>query len=478
MSTDPSLSSGGPSIESIQRQKWIQMEPRVKWLGFDMDHTLVQYKIPEMYRLVHQFLVSTMVSGHGYPRDVFDVPFDPGLVTKGLILDFSTGDFIQLDSEGYVAAARHGCKHILHPAEIKERYGRKPWQFYSDLKQSKRIPTFKEFLTHFDTPAQHMCSLLVDYYDSKNWKSYDFWPSVLDGFIENFTPSYFREKKGTFFPLLQKHPKKYIETRSDVRKLLVDLRKKGVRIFLVTNSHVDFANHLMEVSFGKQWRELFDLVIYYAQKGRGFFSETNDFIEIDKKNVHESTKSVTPHLGKGCGYIGGNSKEVTRLMRKRDKEEKGEGSERTQICYVGDHLHGDIVTCREHTDWKTIYVLEEISDDLSRESMPSKGFFPMFTVFPSDRPMSPDSMVEPEQRLSCLYDSKNVFSNSSLLPQSSRTFITTPPLTPPKPQNHKQSPASLPEKEDRRTYHGALALKNSDSIVASVRGLISESTTH
>ena len=40
---------------------------------------------------------------------------------------------------------------------------------------------------------------------------------------------------------------------------------------VVTNSDVDFANFVMHVSFGADWRKLFDFVVFFARKGRGFF---------------------------------------------------------------------------------------------------------------------------------------------------------------------------------------------------------------
>ena len=40
---------------------------------------------------------------------------------------------------------------------------------------------------------------------------------------------------------------------------------------VVTNSDVDFANFVMHVSFGADWRKLFDFVGFFARKGRGFF---------------------------------------------------------------------------------------------------------------------------------------------------------------------------------------------------------------
>jgi len=143
-----------------------------------MDHTLVQYHIPNLYKLIHKMMVDNLVQ-QGFPRSVFDVAFDPSLVGKGLILDLDTGDLIEVDSDGIVTSARHGTSHILSPKEIDQRYGRhRQWGYFELLEKQQRHPNFAAFLTHFDVPVQHVCSLLVDYYDKMTWHRYDFWPKV------------------------------------------------------------------------------------------------------------------------------------------------------------------------------------------------------------------------------------------------------------------------------------------------------------
>jgi len=288
----------------------------------------------------------------------------------------------------------------------------------------------------------------------------------MKGFIDNFTASLFRDNKGAFFPELQKNPKLYIIPRPRVLSWLQTLKntqknrapdngastkgtaipgegkekgeglgRGGIRttkLFLVTNSHADFANFLMEKTFGKEWRSLFEIVVYYAKKGRGFFSTNADFIKVDAKDPHKSSLRVKPKLGHTaeCSYVEGNADTLTRLFQEHSQQtrnppkptpapsstqpapsssssppssssspssssKKKKKKMKKRICYVGDHLHGDIVACRKHCDWATVYIVEEVSPNTALpESSVPKGFTPMLAPYTDNGSSSSSSSDE------------------------------------------------------------------------------------
>ena len=71
------------------------------------------------------------------------------------------------------------------------------------------------------------------------------------------------------------------------------LIEKGKRLFLATNSHLEYADLIMSQTLGDDWRTLFDLSVVNAQKP-GFFKKNNSpFYEIDQNATTLKGKSIT-----------------------------------------------------------------------------------------------------------------------------------------------------------------------------------------
>ena len=47
----------------------------------------------------------------------------------------------------------------------------------------------------------------------------------------------------------------------ELREALEKLRKKGKRLFLATNEHIEYAEAILNISLGGNWQELFDIQI-------------------------------------------------------------------------------------------------------------------------------------------------------------------------------------------------------------------------
>jgi hypothetical protein len=72
---------------------------------------------------------------------------------------------------------------------------------------------------------------------------------------------------GRFLPEICKNPGKYLQ-RLDPGfiQILKDLRAQGKFLFLLTNSHWWMAEMIMGYIFGKEWAELWDLIIVQGKK--------------------------------------------------------------------------------------------------------------------------------------------------------------------------------------------------------------------
>lgn len=260
------------------------------WLGFDMDHALVRYDVPELSRLIFNCIVK-YIADRSEAGGFAELPYiradelrlaeyDHAFAPKGAFLDLSTGDLLKLDDMGVVCAARHGKERDgwLSADELAARYGRGAWHMYGTVVRAERSELYFCFTTFFELAAAHLVALLVYLADvaaggaprgvaAGGDRRYHFMPAVLEAFNHIFLPEALALRRGGYFSTIVRHTARYVRRREEVGAWLAALRRAGVRTFLLTNSHVDYSELLMRHAFGHEWRSLFDLVVFHGGKG-------------------------------------------------------------------------------------------------------------------------------------------------------------------------------------------------------------------
>ena len=88
--------------------------------------------------------------------------------------------------------------------------------------------------------------------------SEEIWNDLCVCIIQNYvhyddTKVYDIKEFGHYFPVISENPQFYIEKREDFREMLLKLRAKGKKIFLATNSHMDYADMILTHSIGSDW---------------------------------------------------------------------------------------------------------------------------------------------------------------------------------------------------------------------------------
>ena len=81
----------------------------VKAIGYDLDYTLVHYKVRAWEGRAYEHLQRRLVE-RGWP--VEHLAFDPGLVMRGLVIDTERGNLLKVNRFGYVKAALHGTERM------------------------------------------------------------------------------------------------------------------------------------------------------------------------------------------------------------------------------------------------------------------------------------------------------------------------------------------------------------------------------
>ncbi|KAM3676578.1 dermatan-sulfate epimerase isoform 3-T3 [Ammospiza maritima maritima] len=327
-------------------------------VGFDLDHTLCRYHLPQSARLIYDSFAQYLVTEKGYDEDLLTLaPDSLDFCCKGLVLDIEEGNFLKLAEDGTVLRASHGTKSMTSE-EVLEIYGRKEWKHFNTVSgMVSRTAKYYLYDNYFDLPGALLCARVVDSLDQHDsQKKYDFWKDMVAAIQHNYKISAFKEDCGMYFPEVKNHPDKYLQRCPEsVKKWLKQLKNAGKILLLITSSHSDYCRLLCEHVLGNDFEEYFDILITNALKP-GFFSHTPNqrpFRTLENDEEQEALLS----LDKPGWYSQGNAIQLYDLLKKMT------GKLDPKVVYFGDSMHSDIFPARHYSNWETVFILEELLGD-------------------------------------------------------------------------------------------------------------------
>jgi HAD superfamily 5'-nucleotidase-like hydrolase len=313
-------------------------------VGYDMDYTLVHYRVDEWERRAYEHL-QRKFTDLGWP--VGDLAFDPTLIVRGLVIDTELGNVVKANRFGYVKRAYHGTRRLDFEEQRRE-YART----VVDLADDRWV-----FLnTLFALSEGCMYAQLVDRLDRREL------PEVL-GYADLYerTRRHIDEAhmEGVLKAEIVADPDRFVELDPEAPLALLDQARAGKKLLLITNSEWPYTRALMGYAFdrflprGMTWRDLFEVVIVQARKPEFFAGRSPVFEIVSDEGL------LRPALGLTAGgaYVGGNAALVEHHL--------GVGGD--QILYVGDHLYADVHVSKNVLRWRTALVLREIEEDLAAE---------------------------------------------------------------------------------------------------------------
>ena len=65
----------------MEQIEWSNMS----WVGFDMDHTLLRYKLHELTNLINSAMTRFLVEHCGFAESALYQPYDPSFYSKGVL---------------------------------------------------------------------------------------------------------------------------------------------------------------------------------------------------------------------------------------------------------------------------------------------------------------------------------------------------------------------------------------------------------
>eukprot|EP01080_Neovahlkampfia_damariscottae_P003084 gene3084-5254_t len=316
----------------------------ISHVGFDMDYTLAVYNSPVMESMVYAKAINLLITKKGYPETLRGLKYDPSFAIRGLFVDKKEGNFLKIDSFGYVLKCIHGRKVIDDIEKLYEE------RFISISEIGKR---YYPIDTMFALPEICLYSDIIEYFSDLPYNSMTYW-----GIFEDVNEVINELHRGGGIKLeIMTSPEKYIKKDIKIATLLERLRIQEKKTFLMTNSEFYFTNAVMTYLLGSLWKDFFDIVIVNAHKP-SFFCEGTTLREVDETTGNLKLSNISggsTGFQRGKIYNGGNLD----LFKKFTKTS---GSE---VLYVGDSITHDVMSSKENRCfWRTCLLLRELGNEI------------------------------------------------------------------------------------------------------------------
>ena len=350
-----------------------------QWIGFDLDHTLIRYNLLPLMRMIDSgyrtFLSREIPCLKEDSMFFFDgisfeqVPVDPGYYRRGTVLDYITGDLLFLGINGLIFTAFHGRKRLVD-GEIKQKYPGGIWGGLSLLNEDVQTKDFFIFSEFFTLGVLFGSLLLVEVVDASINDDLNNYSCICLRNIEFFRHSFhwenFSRSSGSFFPRIRENVSKYVSLENGFVSLIETLRRRGFKVFLCSNSHIDYIHFLMShLTYDScktsldptecSWTSSFDRIYAFAQKPHFFSQSTNPTFLCDLKSLGTDGQPDLPGVLRVSSseidyngrfvFIGGNADHLPYVSH-------------IPPIYVGDHLVSDFAAS-ESIGWTGIAVIED-----------------------------------------------------------------------------------------------------------------------
>lgn len=319
---------------------------KIKYIGLDMDHTLVRYNTKNFEALVYKLVVEKLIKDKNYPPEIRRFQFNFDHAIRGLIVDSKNGNILKLSRYSAIRQSYHGTKEISF-SEQKKIYR----STYVDLKD----PNYIAIDTSFSIAFCVLYGQLIDFKDEHphelppyNGIASDVLITVDDVHADGSLKNYIAGNMG-----------EYVIREKAVVDGLKRYIRHGKKFFLLTNSEYHYADLLLNYSInpfldkGETWRELFEFVITLAYKPR-FFYDNLSFLAVNPSDG--SMSNIHGNIVPGV-YQGGNARKFTQDLAINGDE----------ILYVGDHIYGDILRLKKDCNWRTALVIEELGEEIDSQ---------------------------------------------------------------------------------------------------------------
>ena len=312
---------------------------KIRYIGVDMDHTLVRYNSENFERLSHTTMIDKLVK-RGYPETLRKLTFDYNYAIRGLVIDRKMGNLLKLNRYTAIRASYHGLK----PLDFKS-HQKLYKSTYIDLSNSDYLAVD----TSFSISLANLIAQIVELKDSDVGNKYPEYSQIADDVLDALDEAH---RDGSLKEVVKQNLEHFIIKDPDLVAGLEKFRRHGKKIFVLTNSDYHYTKLLLDYAIQpflkehKSWQDLFEFVITFASKPK-FFYESQKYLRVNAEDgsMTNMEGKLTPGI-----YQGGNAKKFTADL----------GLDGDDILYIGDHIYGDILRLKKDCNWRTAMVIEEL----------------------------------------------------------------------------------------------------------------------
>jgi len=315
----------------------------IRAIGYDMDYTLIHYRMESWEERAYTY-IKEMLRRSSWPVD--DLVFDPALVMRGLVLDTELGNVVKANRFGYIKRAFHGTA----PLEFEEQ--RKSYQrVLVDLNE----PRWYFLNTLFSISEACLFMQLVELFDDGELPGCTGYEDLFRRIRRSADEAHM---EGRLKAEIIAHPDRFVEPDSELPLALLDQKKAGKKILLITNSEWSYAAPMLAYAFdrwlpkSRTWRDLFDIIIVGARKPDFFSFSMPAFEVVDGQGLLREHRGA---LMPGHVYMGANAPMVEKSLKLTGEE----------ILYVGDHIFVDVNVSKNILRWRTALVIRELEEEIA-----------------------------------------------------------------------------------------------------------------
>lgn len=320
---------------------------KIKYIGLDMDHTLIRYHTHISEGLVYRLVIDRLIEYKNYPSEIKTLVFNFNDAIRGLVVDSKNGNLLKLSRYAAIRQSFHGTKPIdFAQQQIHYR------SIYVDLND----PNYIAIDTSFSIAFAVLYAQLVDCKDNDP-AAYPSYAEITQDVLKCVDMVH---ADGSLKTIISQNIEQYVIKDKQVVDGLRWYIQHGKKIFLLTNSDYQYTKILLDHAInpfmpkGQDWSDLFEFVVTLANKPR-FFYDNLKFLRVNPLDATMTNLNgpIVPGI-----YQGGCASKFTQDLKIAGDE----------ILYIGDHIYGDIVRLKKDCNWRTALVVEELGEEIASQA--------------------------------------------------------------------------------------------------------------